>query len=58
MMCFKSRPGHIARECPEAEGGRGGSGGGGGGNVCYRCDRLLDFVTPAITEHRVKHKVE
>ena len=57
-MCFKSRPGHIARECPEAEGGRGGSGGGGGGNVCYRCDRLLDFVTPAITEHRVKHKVE
>ena len=42
VMSYKliSRPGHIARECPEAEGGRGG-GGGGGGNVCYRCDRFL-----------------
>ena len=41
LECFPYwvfRPGHIARECPEGE---GGSSGRGGGAVCYRCDRQV-----------------
>ena len=36
IFFFSCRPGHIARECPEGEGGNSGR---GGGAVCYRCDR-------------------